>query len=258
MVYNMKILPVVSQKGGVGKTSLVQNLGAELAIAGHRVLLIDFDPQSNLSIGWGLSPGDERKTIYDALKTPKAINECVVSVRDNLSLIPANLDLAGAELAFVNDYVSRPNRLKNAITKLEAEFDYILIDGPPSLGFFTVNALMAATDILIPLQTQAYALRALEQLMVIVDEVSELNPALKVQNLQDTGIVLTMHNNTSLTETVEEMARQQFGTLVFKTVIPVNVRIAEAPIKGQPVGEYDPNSKGALAYKMLAQEILHG
>jgi chromosome partitioning protein len=248
-----RIIAVVSQKGGVGKTSLVQNLGAELAQLGTKVLLVDFDPQSNLSIGWGIDPGDERPTIYHALNEPTRTAETIINLRPQLDLIPANLDLAGAELAFIQDFINRNNKLKKALDTLSG-YDLILIDGPPSLGFFTVNALFAANEILLPLQTQVYAYKALDQLFEIVNDIREVH-----QTLAFTGIVLTMYDSrNSLTTTVEEMARQRFGELVYQTVVPVNVRIAEAPLDGQPIGEYEPDSKGAEAYRALAREVLHG
>ncbi len=243
-------IAVVSQKGGVGKTSLVQNLGAELVNAGKRVLLIDFDPQSNLTIGWGLDPNTERPTIYQAMLKPLHAVSYVVGLRENLDIIPANLDLAGAELAFINA-IDRNNKLRKVLQHLPG-YDFILIDGPPSLGFFTVNALAATSEVLIPLQVQAYAYKALDQLLAIIEQVQEVNPELVLS-----GFVLTMYDRrNALTATVEELARRRFGKKVFQTVIPVNVRIAEAPLDGTSVGDYDAKSKGAIAYVQLAQEVL--
>ena len=242
---------IASQKGGVGKTSLTQNLGAELARAGQKVLIVDFDPQSNLTDGWGLDPGDERPTIYTAMLDPEQVESCVVPHRPGLDLIPANLDLAGAELQFLAA-VDRNTKLKKSLRHLLGRYDYILIDGPPSLGFFTVNALVAADSVIVPLQCQVYAYKAIDQLMGIIEQVQEINPALKVS-----GIVLTMYDvRNSLTFSVEETARKRFGNLVMSTVIPINVRIAEAPLDGLSVGEYEPDSKGAVAYRDLAQEVL--
>jgi len=246
-----RAIAVVSQKGGVGKTSLVQNLGAELAKAGQRVLQIDFDPQSNLTIGWGLDPNADRPTIYQAMLNPTTVMDSVVNLRPKLNLIPANLDLAGAELAFINA-IDRNNKLRKVLSQLTT-YDYILVDGPPSLGFFTVNALAAVDEVIIPLQVQAYAYKAVDQLLAIIQQVQEVNPALNIL-----GLVLTMYDRrNALTGTVEELARQRFGERVFKTVIPVNVRIAEAPLDGTNVSEYEARSKGALAYAQLAQEVLH-
>ncbi len=246
-----RIVAVVSQKGGVGKTSLVQNLGAELAKSGQRVLLIDYDPQSNLTTGWGIDPMAERGTVYDAMTMPETAVDTLLEVRPNLYLMPASLDLAGAELAFINA-IDRNSKLRKALQPISHYFDIILIDGPPSLGFFTVNALSAANEILIPLQVHPYAYKALDQLLGIVDQVEEINP-----NLALTGIVLTMYDQrNSLTSAIEEAARQRFGSRVFKTVIPINVRIPEATLDGLSVGEYEESSRGAAAYRDLAEEVI--
>jgi chromosome partitioning protein len=246
-----RIIAVVSQKGGVGKTSLVQNLGAELALAGQRTLLIDFDPQSNLTTGWGVDPSEERLTVYDSLTEPRQAPKAIINLRPHLDLLPANLDLAGAELAFINA-IDRNNKLRKALHPIAAAYQVILIDGPPSLGFFTVNALAAATEILIPLQVHPYAYKAIDQLLSIVEQVQEINPSLKLN-----GITLTMYDQrNSLTSAIEDAARQRFNRLVFKTVIPINVRIAEATLDGISVGEYEANSSGAKAYQALAQEVI--
>lgn len=246
-----RIVAVVSQKGGVGKTSLVQNLGAELAHAGQRTLLVDFDPQSNLTTGWGIDPGEPRRTVYDAMTAPESAAAAVLRLRPDLDLIPANLDLAGAELAFINA-IDRNNKLRKALRPLAADYDAVLIDGPPSLGFFTVNALAAADEIIIPLQVHPYAYKAMEQLLTIVEQVREINP-----ELQLTGIVLTMYDRrNSLTAAIEETARQRFNSLLFDTVIPINVRIAEATLDGVSVREYEASSSGALAYEALATEVI--
>jgi len=246
-----RIMAIVSQKGGVGKTSLVQNLGAELARQGQMTLLVDLDPQSNLTTGWGVDPYEERFTIYDAMINPEQATSCVMEIRPNLYLMPANLDLAGAELAFINA-IDRNTKLRKALAPIASHFDFILIDGPPSLGFFTVNALAAATEILIPLQVHPYAYKALDQLMGIVEQVTEINPSLSLG-----GIVLTMYDQrNSLTSAIEEAARQRFPQLVFNTVVPINVRIAEATLDGVSVGEYEASSSGAQAYRALALEVL--
>jgi chromosome partitioning protein len=242
---------VVSQKGGVGKTSLVQNLGAELAHAGRRVLLVDFDPQSNLTTGWGVSPGELAVTVYDAMSDPAEAEHAILPVRQDLDLMPANLDLAGAELAFINA-IDRNTRLRKALAPIEDAYDMILIDGPPSLGFFTVNALAAASEILIPLQVHPYAYKAVDQLLTIVEQVQEINPRLNL-----TGIVLTMYDRrNSLTDAIEDAARERFDSLVFETVVPINVRIAEATLDGISVGEYEATSAGAQAYEALAKEVI--
>lgn len=246
-----RILAVVSQKGGVGKTSLVQNLGAELALTGRRVLLVDFDPQSNLTTGWGIDPGQLNHTIYDTMSQPEAAVDGILNLRPNLDLIPASLDLAGAELAFINA-IDRNNKLAKALSSIVYAYDYVLIDGPPSLGFFTVNALVAATEFIVPLQVHPYAYKAIDQLLDIVNQVREINA-----NLHLTGIVLTMYDQrNSLTDAIADAARRRFDKLVFQTVIPINVRIPEATLDGLSVGEYEAGSSGARAYRQLAQEVI--
>ena len=246
-----RIMAIVSQKGGVGKTSLAQNLGAELAAQGQLTLLVDLDPQSNLTTGWGVDPYEPRLTTYDAMTDPEQSVQTMLELRPNLYLMPANLDLAGAELAFINA-IDRNTKLRKALAPIAHHFDIILLDGPPSLGFFTVNALAAATEILIPLQVHPYAYKALDQLMGIVDQVGEINPGLRLS-----GIVMTMYDQrNSLTSAIEDAARQRFPDVVFDTVIPINVRIAEATLAGVSVGEYEPTSSGARAYKALATEVI--
>lgn len=250
MLIMTRIVAVVSQKGGVGKTSLVQNLGAELALAQQRVLLVDFDPQSNLTTGWGIDPMTARGTVYDAMTDPETAVNTLIEIRPNLYLMPASLDLAGAELAFINA-IDRNSKLRKAIAPIAHYFDIILIDGPPSLGFFTVNALAAANEILIPLQVHPYAYKAIDQLLGIVEQVAEINPSLEL-----TGIVLTMYDQrNSLTSAIEDAARRRFNGRVFKTVIPINVRIPEATLDGLSVGEYESGSRGAEAYRNLAVEV---
>ena len=246
-----RIMAIVSQKGGVGKTSLAQNLGAELANQGQLTLLVDLDPQSNLTTGWGIDPGEDRYTVYDAMSDPKHSPNTMLEIRPNLYLMPANLDLAGAELAFINE-IDRNTKLRKALAPIAHHFDYILIDGPPSLGFFTVNALAAASEILIPLQVHPYAYKALDQLMSIVAKVEEINPSLSLS-----GITLTMYDQrNSLTAAIEDAARKRFPGSVFRTVIPINVRIAEATLDGISVGEYEASSSGARAYQALAKEVI--
>lgn len=232
-------------------TSLVQNLGAELARAGRDVLLVDFDPQSNLTTGWGLDPGVMPGTVYDAMSEPREAPETVIALRQGLDLMPANLDLAGAELAFINA-IDRNTRLRKALDPVAQAYDMVLVDGPPSLGFFTVNALAAADEIIIPLQVHPYAYKAVDQLLTIVQQVQEINSQLRL-----TGIALTMYDRrNSLTAAIEDAARERFGELVFETVIPINVRVAEATLDGISVGEYEAFSAGAQAYQALAREVI--
>ena len=247
-----RIAAVVSQKGGVGKTSLVQNLGAELARINHRVLLVDFDPQSNLTTGCGLDPAEKRPTIYEAMLENNQVNTCSVNWRTNVDLIPADLDLAGAERQFAGDF-DRNSRLKDALAPTVGRYEFILIDCPPSLGFFTANALVAASEALVPLQCHAYAYKAIDSLLELIDQARKANHALRLS-----AIVLTMYDaRNTLTIAVEEAARERFDSLVTQTVIPVNIRIADAPLHGIPVGEHAPRSKGAQAYRALAKEVLN-
>ena len=247
-----RILAIVSQKGGVGKTSLVQNLGAELARAGQHVLLIDFDPQSNLTMGWGLNPMEERATIYGGMNRPDSIRDCIVPLRPRLDLAPADLDLAGAELAYIHA-IDRNYKLRKALQPIVADYDVVLVDSPPSLSFFTINALVAANELILPLQVHPYAYKAIDQLLSIVEQVREINPTLRL-----TGVVLTMYDSrNSLTGAIEEAARRRFGSLLFEAMIPVNVRIAEATLDGVSVNEYEAESKGAQAYYALAQEVMY-
>lgn len=246
-----RIFAVVSQKGGVGKTSLVQNLGAELARSGQQTLLVDLDPQSNLTTGWGLDLREVDVTVYDAMSDPEQTEMAIVPLRQDLDLIPATLDLAGAEMAFINA-IDRNTRLRKGLDPVAPAYDMVLIDGPPSLGFFTVNALAAATEIIIPLQVHPYAYKAMEQMLTIIEQVQEINSRLKL-----TGIVLTMYDQrNSLTGAIEDAARQRFDSLVFDTVIPINVRVAEATLDGISVSEYEATSTGAQAYEALAKEVV--
>jgi chromosome partitioning protein len=246
-----RVVAILSQKGGVGKTSLVQNLSAELARLGQRILMVDFDPQANLTDGWGLDPGDDRPTIYHVMAGQTEARTARVTMREGLDLLTASLDLAGADPHFAGE-IDRYYKLRRAVKQIEDEYDFVFIDCPPALGFYTNSALMAATEILIPLQVQAYAYKALDQLLAIVVKARDLNPTLRLS-----GIVLTMYDQRNrLTGSVEDAARERFKELVFQTAIPVNVRIAEAPLAGQPVGEVEEQSRGAQAYRALAQEVL--
>lgn len=247
------IYAVISQKGGVGKTSLVQNAGAEMAAAGMSTLLVDYDPQSNLTTGWGLDPDADRPTIYDAMLDPGKVTSCVVNLRANLDIIPSNLNLAGAELQFAGDF-DRNGKLKAALAGVAGRYQFILIDTPPSLGFYVGNALVAAQRVIIPLQAQFYALKALQPVFDIVKRAQSVNPGLHVY-----AIVPTMYDaRNSLSEPVVQAARDQYTKLVTKTQIPVNVRVADSPIHGLPVREHDPNSSGATAYAELTKELFYG
>jgi chromosome partitioning protein len=250
-----RIIAIANQKGGVGKTTTAVNLGAALAESGLRVLVVDLDPQGNASTGLGINPRDVNASIYDVLMqdTP-ALDAVEPTSLKNLFVIPATLDLAGAEIELVPAF-SRELKLKRALETVRSEYDVVLIDCPPSLGLLTVNGLAAADDVIVPIQCEYYALEGLGQLLRNVALVrSSLNASLDVR-----GIILTMYDaRTRLAEQVETEVREHFGSKVYKTVVPRTVRLAEAPSFGQPVIVFDPTSRGASAYRDLAKEVSGG
>jgi chromosome partitioning protein len=247
------ILAVVNQKGGVGKTTTAINLGAALAELGHRTLLVDLDPQANSTSGLGLDPARARGTIYQLLAGDASVDEVMVETGvPLLSLVPSHIDLAGAEieLASLNE---RETRLSKAIESVPDGIECVIIDCPPSLGLLTLNALTAATSMLIPTQCEYFALEGLRHLLYTHQLVrSRLNPHLEVA-----GILMTQFDGrTTLSWDVLEEVRRSYPTHVLKTLIPRNVRISEAPSHGKPVIQYDPSSRGAAAYRALAKELL--
>jgi chromosome partitioning protein len=248
-----RILALANQKGGVGKTTTTVNLGAALAELGQRVLIIDLDPQGNASTGLGINPRTLEATMYDVLLHDVPLEDAVeaAAVR-GLFIAPANLDLAGAEIELVPAF-SRELRLRHALATVFDDYDYILIDCPPSLGLLTVNALAAATEVVVPIQCEYYALEGLGQLLRNVELVQRnLNPALRVSH-----IVLVMYDaRTNLAEQVATEVREHFGELVCRTVIPRTVRLSEAPSFGQPITVFDSASRGAVAYRELAKEVV--
>jgi chromosome partitioning protein len=250
-----RVIAVANQKGGVGKTTTAVNLGACLAELGYRTLVIDLDPQGNASTGLGINIRALEASMYDVIISDVPLDDCIEgsSVR-GLFVAPASLDLAGAEIELVPAF-SREMKLRNAVREVRDDYDYILIDCPPSLGLLTVNALAAATEVLVPIQCEYYALEGLGQLLRNVDLVQRnLNPELEVS-----AIVLVMFDaRTKLADQVATEVRTHFGDKVLHQVVPRTVRLSEAPSFGQPIITFDPSSRGAIAYRELAKEVSGG
>ena len=250
-----RVLAVANQKGGVGKTTTSVNLGAALAELGFRVLVIDLDPQGNATTGLGIDARNFELSMYDVLMRDSSLEDCVEPTSmKNLFVAPATIALAGAEIELVPAF-SRELKLKKSIESVIDDFDYVLIDCPPSLGLITVNALAAADEVLVPIQCEYYALEGLSQLMRNVHLVaSNLNPKLDIST-----IVLTMYDaRTKLADQVANEVRLHFGSKVCRNVIPRTVRLSEAPSFGQPITAFDPASRGAIAYRELAKEVSGG
>lgn len=248
-----KIICFANQKGGVGKTTTCINLSAFVAFMGKKVLILDMDPQGNASSGVGVEKTKNTKTIYNVISKDCYIEEVIQKTEiDNLDVIPATVDLAGAEIDLVQ-MQSREYVLSNILAKVKDNYDFIMIDCPPSLGLLTVNALTSADSVLIPIQCEFYALEGLTQLMNTIRLIiHHLNPNLKIE-----GVVLTMKDNRSnLVSQVSNEIKKFFGNRVFETYIPRNIRLAEAPSHGEPIALYDIYSKGADAYMALAEELL--
>jgi chromosome partitioning protein len=250
-----RVFAVANQKGGVGKTTTTVNLGASLADLGYRVLVIDLDPQGNATTGLGIDARNFDTSIYDVILHDLPLEDCIepTSIK-NLFVAPATIDLAGAEIELVPTF-SRELRLHRAVAAIRDDFQYIFIDCPPSLGLITVNGLAAATEVLVPIQCEYYALEGVGQLLKNVELVrGNLNPTLQV-----TTIVLTMYDaRTKLADQVVDEVRRHFGDAVCKTIVPRSVRVSEAPSFGQPVTVHDPSSRGAIAYRELAKEVSGG
>jgi chromosome partitioning protein len=249
-----RIVSLANQKGGVGKTTTTISLGAALAEHGKRVLLVDFDPQGALSVGMGINPMALDTTVYNLLldRTIAPGDVVLKTETPNVSLLPSNIDLSAAEVVLVQE-VAREQSLKRALGHVRDDFDFVLIDCPPSLGLLTVNALTASDGVVIPLECEYFALRGMALLIDTIEKVRDrLNPELEVQ-----GIVATMYDGRTLHgREVLERVRQAFGNKLFRTIVQKTIRFAEAPVAGQPILTYAPGSKGAAAYRALAKEVL--
>ena len=249
-----RIIAVANQKGGVGKTTTAINLAACLSVKGKKVLLIDMDPQGNTTSGVGVDKNDLEYTIYDLMIGESSISECIVKddFRD-MDLIPTNVDLSAAEIELIG--VERKEFiLKDEIDFIKDKYDFIIIDCPPALSMLTINAMTTANSVIVPIQCEYYALEGLSQLMHTINLVSErLNPSLEIE-----GIVFTMYDGrTNLSVQVVENVRNNIGSNVYNSIIPRNIRLAEAPSYGLPIIKYDPKSAGAEAYMALADEVIN-
>ncbi|HEX8098702.1 MAG TPA: AAA family ATPase [Actinomycetota bacterium] len=248
-----RVIAIANQKGGVGKSTTAVNLGACLADSGYAVLLVDLDPQGNASTGAGVPHENRGPSIYQVLTAGIDVRDAIVRTEvDGMHAIPSTIDLAGAEIELVSQF-SRESRLAKALESLRDEYDYIFLDCPPSLGLLTVNALTAADELLVPIQCEYYALEGLGQLLKNVRLVQQnVNPRLRLR-----GIVMTMFDSrTKLADQVVAEVRSYFGARVYDAIIPRSVRLAEAPGFGRPITQYDPTSRGAVAYRTLATEFL--
>ncbi|MGL5382951.1 MAG: ParA family protein [Culicoidibacterales bacterium] len=248
----MKVIAITNQKGGVGKTTSTVNMAASLGVLGFKVLMIDMDPQGNATTGLGISKADLKACIYNVLVDERPIEETVVQTSfENLWVVPATINLSGVDLELAS-VIGRETRLKQAIEDMQMNFDYVLIDCPPSLGLLTLNALTVSESIIVPIQAEYYALEGLTQLLNTIRLAQRhLNKALVIE-----GIVLTMVNKTNLSAEVEEEVRNIFDKKVYSTTISRGVRLSEAPSYGQPIYYYDQRSRGAQEYLELAKEVI--
>jgi len=248
-----RIIAIANQKGGVGKTTTAINLSACLAEAGQKVLAVDFDPQGNATSGLGFEKGYLDKTVYEMMIGEIRIQDCLIrDVQENLDVLPSDVNLAGAEIELL-DVPKKESILKKELEKIQEEYDFIIVDCPPSLSLLTINALVAADTVIVPIQCEYYALEGLSQILQTVDLVKKkLNPKLELE-----GVVFTMYDaRTNLSLEVVENVKHHLNRSIYKTIIPRNVRLAEAPSHGMPINLYDSRSTGAESYRMLAAEVI--
>jgi len=249
-----RIIAVANQKGGVGKTTTCVNLAAALADMHYRVLLVDLDPQGNASTGCGVNVRELERTAYDVMTGACSLPEATLTLEEfGFDLLPSNGDLTAAEMVLMQQQEGREFVLRNALEHVAPRYGWVIIDCPPSLNLFTLNALTAANSVLVPIQCEYYALEGLAALLGTIEQVrSSVNPGLEIE-----GLLRTMHDiRNNLSGAVSDELVGNFGEMVYRTVVPRNVRVAEAPSYGQPVLRYDPGSRGALAYLGLAGEVL--
>lgn len=247
-----RVISITNQKGGVGKTTTSINLAAALVKRGQRLLLIDMDPQGNATVGCGVDPAEVEHTIYDLLLAESKVDDAIIKTDSGIDIIAANGDLAGAQVELLNE-IGRELRLQQALTSVQDSYDYIFIDCPPALNVLTINALVASDSVMIPMQCEYFALEGLSALVSTIRKIREtLNPRLSIE-----GLLRTLFDGrNTLANEVSKQLQTHFGDKVYTTVIPRNVRLAEAPSYGEPAISYDPSSKGSKAYLALADEIL--
>lgn len=249
-----RIIAVANQKSGVGKTTTAINLSSCLSALGKRVLAIDMDPQGNMTSGLGVDKDNVEKTVYDLIIGRATVEECLCKeVFENLDLLPTNIDLSAAEIELIG-VENKEFIIRDEVAKIRGNYDFVIVDCPPSLSMLTINAMTTADTVLVPIQCEYYALEGLSQLMHTIDLVKErLNPDLEME-----GVVFTMYNaRTNLSLQVVENVKDNLDQTIYKTIIPRNIRLAEAPSHGLPINIYDPKSSGAESYMLLAEEVIH-